>query len=141
MDDGFGIALRAVTVPASLQVLAQVPVVIDFPVEYDPDVAIFVTERLVTALDIDNAEAAHGQSGVAVDKEAVVVGTAMNDLPVHRRQQLTIHSLNRVGMENAADSTHGDTPITFGSLPGHDQISVCHYTIKRLLQHNVVRIR
>jgi hypothetical protein len=65
----------------------------------------------------------------------------MNYLPVHRRQQLTIHSLNRVGMENAADSTHRYTPITFGSLPGHDQISVCQYTIKRLLQHNVVRIR
>jgi hypothetical protein len=89
-----------------LEIFAQILVIIDFTIEDDPNVSLFVAERLVTALDIDDAEASHRQSDVFLDKEPVVVRTAVYNLPVHRHQRFTIHSLRPLGMENATDSAH-----------------------------------
>jgi hypothetical protein len=116
MNDSFGIASGAIAVTAELKVLAQIRMIIDFTVENDPNTRVFIAERLVTGLDVNNAEAAHRQSYVLFDKETIVVGTAVDDLLVHSLQQVMIHSPAPVGIENAADSAHDYTPIPVGSL-------------------------
>jgi hypothetical protein len=80
--------------------------IVDFTVEDDPDVARLITERLVTGLNIDDAEAAHGQADVVFDKKAIIVGTAVHNLAVHCRQRFAIYVLRTVRIEDAADSAH-----------------------------------
>jgi hypothetical protein len=107
MDDSLGVAFRTVPMTARFKALPQVQMVIDFAVEYDPNVAVFVAQRLVTGLDIDDAEAAHRQSDILFNKEAFVVRAPVNDPPVHRVEEAGIHLPVSIGVKNAADSAHG----------------------------------
>jgi hypothetical protein len=50
-----------------LKILPQILVIVNFTIENDPNTPVFVTEGLVTGLDVDDAEAAHGQSDVFFD--------------------------------------------------------------------------
>jgi hypothetical protein len=106
VNNSFGVAPGAIAVSFRLEILSQVPVIVDLAVEYDPDATIFVAERLMAGLYVDDAEAAHRQSGIFLDKESVVVRPAVNDLPVHRFQSVAIYPLSPVGMKNATDSAH-----------------------------------
>jgi hypothetical protein len=82
-------------------------VVIDFTIEDDPNVSVFVAKRLMTGLNVYDAEAAHSQPDILLDKEAVIVRAAVDDLLVHSGEQVTIYAPGSVGMEDTADSTHG----------------------------------
>src|ERR1039458_7175951 len=118
MDNGLGVTPGAIAVTAGLKILSQILVVVDFTIEDDPNALIFIADRLVTGLDVDDAEATHSQSDVLLDKKAVIVGPAVDDLLVHRDEHVAIHSHIWLGMENTADSTHDYAPIPLGSLPG-----------------------
>src|ERR1700694_2933133 len=118
MDDGLGVTLGAIAVTAGLEIVPQIRVVIDFTVEDDPNASVFIADGLVTGLDVDDTEATHCQSDILLNKKSVIVGSAVDDLPIHQRQRVVIHALVRLGMENAADSTHDYAPIPWGSLPG-----------------------
>jgi hypothetical protein len=61
--------------------------------EHRPDAAIFIADGLMTGLHVDDAEAAHGQANMVVDKEALVVGTAVHNLAVHGGERLAINPL------------------------------------------------
>ena len=50
VNDGFGVASRAVAVASGFELGAQLGVVVDFTVEDDPNVLILVGERLVAGL-------------------------------------------------------------------------------------------
>ena len=84
MNNGFGVAFGAVAMATGLQIFAQFLVVVNFAVENDPKRLVFIGDRLVTGLNVDDAEAAHGQSDVLLDKETGVIGPAVGELPVHR---------------------------------------------------------
>jgi len=60
---------------------------------------------LLAALEIDDRKAAHGESGGAVDVEAVLVGSAVTNGVVHARQQLLVNRLPVVS-NDPYDSTH-----------------------------------
>ena len=92
--------------------------VINFAIKDDPNAAVFIAERLVTALDVNNAEAAHSEPDVLLDKEAAVVGSAVHDSLVHRRQGIAIDALLPIAIEDATDPAHNYTLIPLGSLPG-----------------------
>src|ERR1700676_912778 len=126
MDDSLRVASGAITVTACLKVVAQVPVVIDFAVEDDPNAFVLIADGLVSGLDVDNAKAAHCQCDILLDKKAVIVGPAVDDLLVHRSQSITTHALVRLGMENAADSAHDYTPIPLRSSPGTFRMVSAH---------------
>src|SRR5579859_1623128 len=106
VNDGFGLAARAVLVPLCLQIGSQFRMVIDFPVVDDPDIAVLVSQRLVTAFYVNNAEASHGQPNVLFDEEPFIVWTAMHDLPVHACQHIARNAPVTVLKEDSADSTH-----------------------------------
>src|SRR5437867_610734 len=106
MNNRFSIALGAITVAPRLELRAQFAVIVDFAVIDDPQALVLVADRLVTSADIDNAEAPHGQSNVAFDKEAVVVRPSVHDLRIHLRQRVALNAPFLSGIHNSADSTH-----------------------------------
>ncbi len=87
MDDGLGIAVRAIAVAARDELLAQREMVVDFAIKHDPQRAVFVRNRLMTARNIDNAEPPHSDAHRAVGIKAVVVGSAMADHAAHFAQR------------------------------------------------------
>src|SRR5579859_7599946 len=106
MNDGFGITVCTVAMSLCLQASAKVDVVVDLAVVDDPNVLTLVSQRLVAALDVDNAQAAHGQTDVLLHEEAFVVRAAVNDAAIHARQHVALYPPVAIGEKNAADSTH-----------------------------------
>jgi hypothetical protein len=60
---------------------------------------------LLAALEIDDREAAHRESGGTVEVEAVLVGATVTNGVVHPRQQLLVNRLPVVS-NDPYDSTH-----------------------------------
>ncbi len=65
MNDGFGVGMRGEFMPAGFEILAQLGVIVNFAVEHDPELAVFVRERLMAAFEIDDAEAAETEAETA----------------------------------------------------------------------------
>jgi hypothetical protein len=86
MNNALGVTPGAIAVTPGLEILAQTLVVIDFTIEDDPNAFVFIADRLVTGLDVDDAEAAYRQSDILLDKKTAIVGPAVGDLLVHRDQ-------------------------------------------------------
>jgi len=86
VNDGFGVAVGVEGVAQFFQLLAQLEIVVDLAVEDDPRAAVLVVNRLRSAFEIDDREAAHSEADRAVDVKAVVVGTAMPDRVAHAQQ-------------------------------------------------------
>src|SRR2546430_3432716 len=106
MDNGLGIALRAITVAAGFEIRAQLLVVVDFTVVNNPEVLVLVRDWLVPCLDVNNAQSAHSQSNVALHKEPVVIRTTVHDLRIHMRQRVAFHVPARTETKNSANSAH-----------------------------------
>ena len=106
MDDGLGIALRAITVAAGFEIRAQLLVVVDFAVVNNPEVLVLVRDWLVPCLDVDNAQSAHGQSNVALHKEPVIIRTTVHDLRIHIRQRVAFHVPDPTETKDSANSAH-----------------------------------
>src|SRR5205823_2230096 len=89
MQDRFRVALGRERVSPVDQAPAQLRVVVDLPVEDDHRRPILVEDRLVTAREVDDAEATHAHADGAVYVDALVVGAPMPDgvahLPDHGR--------------------------------------------------------
>src|SRR5215475_4472070 len=86
----FGVTVSRVAMPASLQILSQLQVVVNLAVEDDRERMIFVTDGLVAGREVDDAEAAHPQSDRAIQKKSVIVGASILDYPAHRTQNCQI---------------------------------------------------
>ena len=68
---------------ALFQIRAQFAEVVDLSVENDANRLVFVEDRLVTAGQVDDAQAPNAQSDAAFDKDAFIVWTAMNKSLTH----------------------------------------------------------
>ena len=62
---------------AALELAAQLGMIEDLAVEDDRVAAVGAEDRLVAALDVDDAEPAHAEAEIAVDEIAGIVGAAM----------------------------------------------------------------
>ena len=91
--------------PAPVEFSAQCAVIVDLAIEDDLQRAIFVGQRLVAAVNIDDFQPAHRQADIAFDEIAVVVRPAMAQPVVHGRQQFPPDRFP-VKMDDAADSAH-----------------------------------
>ena len=79
---------------AGLQVAPEVGVVIDLAVEHNPNRPVFVRERLLARLEIDDAEATMREGGLSVQAQARFVRTAMCDDVAHPQRASA-----RIGVE------------------------------------------
>src|SRR6266576_360071 len=110
MDYSFGIALGAVPMTSGFQPGTQLTMVVDFPVVNNPKTLVFIADRLLPGLHVNDAEPPHRQANVFLDEEPFIIWSAMDDLVVHPDQCVALHRFPRVGIENSANSTHG--PMT-----------------------------
>jgi len=112
MNNDFGVGVRAEAMAATFEIGAKVGKVVDLAVENDPGAAVFVEDGLVAAGEVDNAEAAHAETGAVGNVKSLIVGSAVHDLLAH-----VVHeSFGDVALPSCAhysgDSTHG---LFFGS--------------------------
>src|SRR5207245_4500455 len=74
---------------------------IELAVLHDPHGGVFVVDRLVAALDVDDREAPHAE-GHTVELDApLVIGSAMNHGGAHAR-----HQVSTIGWITARDATN-----------------------------------
>src|SRR5215468_7801386 len=70
------------------QQAAQLAVVVDLPVEDDPDRAVFVRDRLASSGQINDREAAHAHRDARLDVMTFTVRPAVLDHATHPRDQI-----------------------------------------------------
>ena len=100
-----GVARRGERMPASLETISQLAIVVDLSVQHDQHAAVFVGDRLPSAGQIDDAQAAHPDRGVSVDIHALVVGTPMADALEHPPQNFYVNRLADV-LIDSGDAAH-----------------------------------
>src|SRR5205085_526446 len=115
VNDGFGVAVGVKGMAQFFQLRPQFEIVVDLAVENDPRAAVLVVNRLRSAFEIDDCEAAHSETDGAVEVEAIVVGTTMTNRIAHSRQQLLVNRLSVVS-NDTYNSTHQVTYISQPSL-------------------------
>ena len=93
------------------QVAAQLLVIVDLTVVDDRDRPILILDGLVPGGEIDDAEPAHCQPHIPLDIKAIIIRSAMNDLPVHRLQETALDSSPGNTVKDATDSTHDQSPV------------------------------
>src|ERR1700685_1756593 len=106
MNNRFSVAMRAVMMAFRFKLSAQLGMVVYLSVIYNPDVLFFVRNRLLSALHIDNAQAAHGKADILFDEKTLIIRPTMQDTAIHRGQHIAAHMPITTGENNAADSTH-----------------------------------
>jgi hypothetical protein len=60
-------------VTARFQLRLQLPVIEDFPVKHDPEASVFITDRLASAFQVNDAEtyAAYTGQPISIDSEFI----------------------------------------------------------------------
>ena len=74
-------AWRPEAMATLLELLAQLPIIINFAVEYQPCRAVFVRDWLRASIQVDNTEPAHAQRGIVVQVIPFRVRPAMLKQP------------------------------------------------------------
>src|SRR5215469_8157662 len=106
MDDHFRIRVGVEAMPAPLELASQLGEVIDFSIEDGPNRAVFVENRLMSAGNVDDAEAPHSQAGILLREDAFVVRAAMDDGLAHAVNGYRVDSLSPVRADDSRDSAH-----------------------------------
>src|SRR4051812_23548018 len=83
MNDNFRIRRRFKYVPLLNESIPNLNVIINLAVKSNPDCAIFVGQRLLPTLDIDNTQSAMRQRDVFIEIGALPVGTSMRKSSRH----------------------------------------------------------
>src|SRR5262249_2995921 len=106
MDNDLGVGIRGEPVSPRLETGPQIPVVVDLAVEHDPDRAVLVGQRLMTADQVDDAEAAHPEANRAVGVDTLVVWSPVDDRLAHRPDSARFDGLVAVFIELSGYAAH-----------------------------------
>jgi hypothetical protein len=93
-------------VPPGEQVPAQRGIVVDFPVQQDPDGAVFIGNRLPATADVNDAEAAVSQPHAGTHENAFIVRPAMAQGLVHPMHGLARDFGSLLVLEEPTDAAH-----------------------------------
>src|SRR5260221_619346 len=116
MDDGLRVAVGRELVARGLQLAAKLLVVVDLAVEDDHHGAIFVGDRLLATLHVDDAQPAHAQAGVVAEPMAVVIRATVPDDVRHIAQQHACFLGAQTAIHKAGYSAHGSTSFGCSSV-------------------------
>jgi hypothetical protein len=72
------------------ETLAQLQKLVDLSVQDDPDGLVFVMDRLLTRLKVDDAEPSHAHSEIVVREDSLVIGSTMLDTPAHPLERIRL---------------------------------------------------
>src|SRR5579872_5516602 len=106
VKDGLRVAARAILMSLRFEISAQFLVVVDFAVINNPDGALFIADRLMPALHINDAKPPHSQADILGDVTAIVIRTAVGNAPIHSHQHGSIDLPGAIEMKNSRNSAH-----------------------------------
>jgi hypothetical protein len=106
VKDNFRIGMGGKAVPASLQFRSQLHIVEDLPIEYNPEVPVFVADGLAAPGQIDNAEARAAQPGCPVPVEAKLIRTTVAYHTQHLPEDIKLHRTLICQVKNPNNPTH-----------------------------------
>ncbi len=106
MDDHFGVAAGVEGVAGGFELGAELSEVVDFAVEGDPDVAVFVGHGLLACGGVDDGKAAVTEGDVGADEVSVAIGSAMGDGAGHAADGGVIRDRLLMG-DDAGNAAHG----------------------------------
>src|SRR5439155_17109535 len=79
VNDYFRICVSIELVSSRLQIMAQFGKIINFPVEHNPYVFIFIVYRLTAGRKVNNAQPAHTQSDAPLRVDPFIVRTTVDN--------------------------------------------------------------
>ena len=106
MNDGFRVAVRAVSMTQRLQLFAQSGMIVNFTVENNPGRAVFVAERLVSGRQINDAEAAHADPDRTRSVDSFIVRAAMDHGSAHPTKSCRINPRVVPELHDPGDAAH-----------------------------------
>jgi hypothetical protein len=106
MDDHLGVGLRLESVPARQKLCPQVLVIVYFPVENNPDRAIFIGERLLPSAQVYDREPTVPESDWARKVCSLPVGAAVADGTEHIPQDFRIYHGLAIEIQFSTNATH-----------------------------------
>ncbi len=104
-----------------LKITSQLRVVEDLAVEHDPQGAVFVGDRLLAAVQIEDAETGVSQADVSVEVDPELVGAAVTDRPEHAAEGAPVGRRRPMQVAESDDAAHQRDPeaaVVWLSLPG-----------------------
>src|SRR5260370_38103383 len=84
----------------------ELAVVIDLTIEDDPEGSVFVGQRLVAGLQVDDAQTTHPDAETAVRVKPAAIRPATGQHLSHSEQALTVRWPRPVAAEDAEDAAH-----------------------------------
>ena len=108
VNDGFGVAGSPKTMTARGEFLAQLAVVVDLAIEDDPDRSIFVADRLLAAVQVDDAQASHAQPDAITQVHTFFIRPSMHQHLAHRADFVFKHRF-AVKANDSSNATHDGT--------------------------------
>ena len=108
MKEDLGVGMGAEGVAQGDEPLAQGLIVVDLAVESDDQVMVFVIDGLVSAFEVDDAQAAEAQGRVVIHMLPIGVGPAVDDLVGHRLQKTGFFDRGKI-VDKTGDSAHNSS--------------------------------
>jgi hypothetical protein len=102
----FPVTPGAELMPGPDQVPAQIRIIIDFPIEYQPEGLILVGHGLLSGGEINDGQAPVSQTQGAVQIIPLGIRAAMGHDLVHAGEDGSLHRLIRVRINNTANAAH-----------------------------------
>jgi hypothetical protein len=86
------LSIRSGTEPMAFidQTLAQLPEIVDLSVQDDPDGLVFVVDRLLTRLKVDDAEPSHTHSEISIHEDSLIIRSTMPNTPAHPLERIRL---------------------------------------------------
>src|SRR5215469_4011290 len=106
MDDNFSITRCSEAMPPGFQLLSKVLVVVDLTIQYDPDCFVFIGNRLISCLQVNDAESPHSKTHWTTHVVTVVIRPSVRHAVAHRAYHIWGDRMRHVRVNDACDSTH-----------------------------------
>jgi hypothetical protein len=106
MDDNLGVALGPEAVAACDELVPQLDVVENLAIEYDPQRAILVGQRLLSGGEIDDRESRMSEADVRIAVDAKLIRTTVLECAEHPLQRSSRRCGLGAQIHDAADAAH-----------------------------------
>jgi len=117
MSDYLGIGVCPELVSAPFQIAAQYGMIVDLAVEDYLDEAIFASEWLVSAGDVNDAQAPHADAYSISHVRAFVIWAAVYKRVGHALQDRSDDLLSQLRVNQSCNSAHGMAPSVNATAP------------------------
>jgi hypothetical protein len=106
MQNSFGVAMGPELVAARQEIRTEIAVIINFAVERDPDGLVLIGDGLVTARQIDDAQAAVSQAHGSIQVKALIIRPSMRHRVRSALKRNGVGGLTRTEIVNSTNAAH-----------------------------------